>query len=168
MSSSSKTSLNKKKMTDTTLLLTITIVVFFLMYIGAILFLGKGFQKPQAFFNLLNANAALIITSCGMSIVMITGGIDISIGGVVALISMCCAVYLDFHNGSIIGAVFIALGIGLAFGIVQGALVAFLDIQPFIVTLAGMFFARGMTTIVNRYPFNVENPAFVKLYFVCI
>jgi simple sugar transport system permease protein len=41
--------------------------------------------------------------------------------------------------------------------------VAYLEIQPFIVTLAGMFFARGMTTIVNNKPFNVENPDFVAL-----
>lgn len=152
-----------KNITDTNLLLTITIVVFFAMYIGAILIQGKGFLKPQTFFNILNANAALIILSCGMSLVMITGGIDISVGGVTALVSMCCAVYLDFHNGNVFVAMLIALAIGLAFGVVQGFLIAYLDIQPFIVTLAGMFFARGMTTIVNTNPFNVENEAFVAL-----
>ena len=152
-----------KNMTDTNLLLLITIVVFFAMYIGAILFQGKGFLKPQTFFNILNANASLIILSCGMSLVMITGGIDISVGGVTALVSMCCAVYLDYHNGNVFVAVLIALAIGLAFGLVQGFLVAYLDIQPFIVTLAGMFFARGMTTIVNTNPFNVQNEAFVAL-----
>ncbi len=150
-------------LTDTNLLLLITVVVFFAMYIGAIVFQGKGFLKPQTFFNILNANAALIIASCGMSIVMITGGIDISVGGVAALVSMCCAVYLDFHGGSVFGAVMISLGIGLAFGLVQGFLTAYLDIQPFIVTLAGMFFARGMTTIVNTNPFNVANEDFVAL-----
>ncbi|MCR4999346.1 MAG: sugar ABC transporter permease YjfF, partial [Lachnospiraceae bacterium] len=92
------------RISDTNLLLAITIIVFTLMYVGAILFLGGGFTKPQAFFNILNANAALIITSCGMSLVMITGGIDISVGGVVALVSMCCAVYLDYHDGSILGS----------------------------------------------------------------
>ncbi|MCI8950965.1 MAG: sugar ABC transporter permease YjfF [Lachnospiraceae bacterium] len=150
-------------MTDTNLLLTITVVVFFAMYIGAILFQGKGFLKPQTFFNILNANAALIIASCGMSLVMITGGIDISVGGVAALVSMCCAVFLDFHNGNVFMAAVIALAIGLAFGAVQGFLVAYLEIQPFIVTLAGMFFARGMTTIVNTNPFNVANPEFVAV-----
>ena len=150
-------------LTDTNLLLLITVVVFFVMYIGAIIFLGEGFLKPQTFLNILNANAALIIVSCGMSIVMITGGIDISVGGVVALVSMCCAVYLDFHDGNVFVAVLISLAIGLAFGLVQGFLVAYLDIQPFIVSLAGMFFARGMTTIVNTHPFNVENEAFVAL-----
>ena len=136
-------------MTDTNLLLTITIAVFFLLYIGAMVFLRSGFLKPQTFFNILNANAALIILACGMSLVMITGGIDISVGGVTALVSMCCAVYLDYKGGNVLMAVVIAILIGLAFGAFQGALVAYLDIQPFIVTLAGMFFARGMTTIVN-------------------
>lgn len=150
-------------MTDTNLLLTITIVVFFLMYLSAVLFLQEGFLKPQQFFNILNQNAALIILSCGMSLVMITGGIDISVGGVTALVCMCCAVYLDYHDGNIYMAMLIALGIGLAFGVVQGYLVAYLEIQPFIVTLAGMFFARGMTTIVNGDPFNVVNEQFVAL-----
>lgn len=152
-----------KNLSDTNLLLTITIVVFLLMYIGAVAFLGEGFLKPQTFLNILNANAALIITACGMSIVMITGGIDISVGGVVALVSMSCAVYLDYKDGNIFMSILLAIGIGLAFGLVQGFLVAYLDIQPFIVSLAGMFFARGMTTIVHTNPFNVENEAFVAL-----
>ena len=152
-----------EKMSDTNLLLSITVVIFLVMYIGAIVFQGGGFTKPQMFFNILNANAALIITACGMSIVMICGGIDISVGGVVALVSMCCAVYLDYHDGSILGSILIAIGIGIAFGLVQGFLVAYLDIQPFIVSLAGMFFARGMTTIVNTAPFNVADEEFNAL-----
>ncbi|MBQ8846170.1 MAG: sugar ABC transporter permease YjfF [Lachnospiraceae bacterium] len=153
----------KKKLTDTNLLLLITIVVFFVMYIGAMIFLGEGFLKTQTFFNILNANAALLIVSCGMSLVMITGGIDISVGGVAALVSMCCAVYLDHKGGNIFVSILIAVGIGLAFGLVQGFLIAYLDVQPFIVTLAGMFFAMGMTTIVNTNPFNVANEKFVAL-----
>ena len=152
-----------KNMSDTNLLLLITVIVFFLMYIGAIVFQGGGFLKPQTFFNILNANAALLIASCGMSLVMITGSIDISVGGVAALVSMCCAVYLDHMGGNVVVSLLIAVGIGLAFGLVQGYLVAYLDIQPFIVSLAGMFFARGMTTIVHTNPFNVENEAFVAL-----
>ncbi len=148
---------------DTNLLLTITIVVFVLMYSSAIIFQGEGFLKPQTFLNILNQNSPLIITAIGLSIVMINGGIDISVGGVVALVSMSCAVYLDYHHGSVIGAIAIALGIGLAFGLVQGFLVAYLGIQPFIVTLAGMFFARGMTTIVHTKSFNVKNKEFKDL-----
>ena len=91
-----KSGRQSRTLTDTSLLLTITIVVFFAMYIGAMVFQGKGFLKPQTFFNILNSEAALLITACGMSLVMITGGIDISVGGVVALVSMCCAVNLDY------------------------------------------------------------------------
>ncbi len=152
-----------KGLSDTNLLLTITIVSFFIMYIGAMLFQGGGFLKAQTFFNILDANAALLITSCGMSLVMIAGGIDISVGGVVCLVSMCCAMYFDHLGSNVFVAILIALGIGLAFGLVQGFLVAYLDIQPFIITLAGMFFARGMTTIVHNQPFNVENPVLVSL-----
>ncbi len=152
-----------KNMTDTNLLTSITIIVFVLMYLFAMIVLQKGFLKPQTLFNMLNANAALIILSCGMSLVMISGGIDISVGGVTALVSMSCAVYLDYHGGSVLGSLLLALGIGLAFGLIQGYLVAYLEIQPFIVTLAGMFFARGMTTIVNTKQFNVVHEGFVKL-----
>ena len=67
-------------MSDTNLLLTITVLVFFVMYIAAVVFLKGGFSKPQSFLNILNNNASLIVLSCGMSIVMITGGIDISVG----------------------------------------------------------------------------------------
>lgn len=66
---SNKTSSAKKQgtgqkgggITDTNLLLLITVMVFFVMYIGAIVFQGKGFLKPQTFLNMLNANAALFI-----------------------------------------------------------------------------------------------------------
>lgn len=153
----------KRGLTDSNKLLLITIIVFVAMYAGTMIFLGEGFLKVQTFCNLLNNNAALIITACGLSIVMITGGIDISVGGVVALVSMSCAVNLDYNGGNIGTSILIALAIGLAFGVVQGFLVAYLDIQPFIVSLAGMFFARGMTTIVHSQPFNVANEAFQTL-----
>lgn len=76
---------------------------------------------------------------------------------------MSCAVHLDYQGGTVLTAILLALGIGSAFGVVQGFLIAYLEIQPFIVTLAGMFFAKGMTTIVNATQFNVENEAFKAL-----
>ena len=158
-----KGNLERVPMSDTNILLLITIIVFFAMYLAAMIFIGRGFLRFQTFFNILNENAALIILSCGMSIVMITGGIDISVGKLTALVCMSAAVNLDYQGGNVMTAVLLSLGIGLAFGLVQGYLVAYLDIQPFIVTLAGMFFAKGMTTIVNSTQFNVQNEAFVAL-----
>ena len=118
---------------DTNLLLIITIAVFIVMYICAVVFLKKGFTKPQTFFNILNENASLLVLSCGMTLVMITGGIDISVGQVTSLVCMACAVHLEQKGGNVITSMLLALGIGLAFGIVQGFLVAYLEFQPFIV-----------------------------------
>lgn len=150
-------------MSDTNLLLTITVVVFFILYLYAIIFLGGSFAKPQNFLNILNNNASLIVLACGMSIVMITGGIDISVGGVTCLVCMVCAVNLEQQGGNLFTVILIGLGIGLTFGVVQGFLVAHLGIQPFIISLAGMFFAKGMTTIVSKEPVRVTNEAFLAV-----
>ena len=140
----------KKKMTSTGFLLLITIVLFFVMYAaGMVIFADKGFAKPQMFLNLFVSNAGLLVISCGLTIVMITGGIDISVGSVTALV---CMVMADLA----------ALLIGLAFGIVQGFLVTYMGIQPFIVTLAGMFFGRGMTAIISTDMISIKNEVFLK------
>ncbi len=153
----------REPLTDTQLLLTITVCIFFGMYVLAMLIWGEGFLRPQQFFDIFNNNASLIIVACGLTVVMIAGGIDISVGGITALVVMSCVVHLDFQGGSIITSILLALGIGLGFGIVQGYLVSYLEIQPFIVTLAGMFFARGMTTIVSVQPRSVQHQGFLAL-----
>ncbi len=159
--------MNKKKnrrepLTDTQLLMTITICIFVGMYLLAMLLFKGGFLHPQQVFDMLNDNAPLIIVSCGLTVVMITGGIDISVGAVTSLVVMACVLYLN-KGGNIFVAILLALGIGLAFGLIQGYLISYLEIQPFIVTLAGMFFARGMTTILSVNPQKVEHEAFGKL-----
>mgnify|MGYP005853927827 CR=1 FL=1 len=153
----------REPISNTNLLLTITICTFVGMYVIAMLAWGGGFLNPQQFLDIFNNNAFLIVVSCGLTIVMIAGGIDISVGGITALVTMACVVYLDDHGGSVIGSAVLALGIGIAFGLVQGVLVSYLDIQPFIVTLAGMFFAKGMTTIVSAVPRTAAQEGFVAL-----
>jgi len=152
----------KEPFNDTQLLMTITIVIFFVMYLSAVLLLGGGFLHPQQIFDMLNDNASLIIVSCGLTIVMIGGGIDISVGAVTSLVVMSCVLYLN-KGGNIFVSLLLALGIGLAFGLVHGFLVSYLEIQPFIVTLAGLFFARGMTTILSVNPQKVQHTAFNNL-----
>jgi simple sugar transport system permease protein len=153
----------REPLTDTTLLLAVTIGIFAAMYIFSILVFGGGFRRPQQFLNLFNENTALIIISCGLSVVMVGGGIDISVGGITALVCMSCVVCMDDKGFGVFGALLLALGIGLAFGVVQGFLTSYLEIQPFIVTLAGMFFARGATTMVEVKPRSVQNEAFNAL-----
>ncbi|SCX12597.1 simple sugar transport system permease protein [Lachnospiraceae bacterium YSD2013] len=152
----------KEPLTDTQLLMTITIGIFVVMYILAMTLLGGGFLHAQQIFDMLNDNASLIIVSCGLTIVMIGGGIDISVGAVTSLVVMSCVLYLN-NGGNVFVSILLALGIGLAFGLVQGFLISYLEIQPFIVTLAGMFFARGMTTILSVNPQKVDHAAFAKV-----
>jgi len=152
----------REPLTDTQLLLTITIFIFFGMYFFAMAVWGGGFLRWQQIFDMLNNNASLIIVACGLTIVMIGGGIDISVGGVTALVVMSCIVHMN-AGGSIFTAVLLALAIGLGFGLVQGYLISYLEIQPFIITLAGMFFARGMTTIVSLEPQKIAHEGFKQL-----
>ncbi|MBR6030160.1 MAG: sugar ABC transporter permease YjfF [Clostridia bacterium] len=162
MSVSVQKARRREPLTDTQLLMTITICIFFCMYFLAMAIWGGGFLRWQQVFDMLNNNAALIIVACSLTIVMIGGGIDISVGGVIALVVMSCVVHLN-GGGSLFTAALLALGIGVAFGAVQGFLVSYLEIQPFIVTLAGMFFARGMTTIVSVQPQKVAHDGFKNL-----
>ena len=153
----------REPISNTSLLLIITVCTFVGMYAMAMSVWGGGFLNPQQFLDLFNNNSFLIVVSCGLTIVMIAGGIDISVGGITALVTMVCVVYLDDKGGSVAGSMAISLGIGTAFGLVQGLLVSYLEIQPFIVSLAGMFFARGMTTIVSVAPRTAENELFLAL-----
>ncbi|MBR5422297.1 MAG: sugar ABC transporter permease YjfF [Lachnospiraceae bacterium] len=154
--------LRREPLTDTQLLMMITIIIFLAMYFLAMALLGGGFLHAQQIFDMLNDNASLIIVSCGLTIVMIGGGIDISVGAVTSLVVMSCVLFLN-GGGNIFTSILLALGIGLAFGLVQGFLISYLEIQPFIVTLAGMFFARGMTTILSVNPQKAEHEGFKAL-----
>ena len=158
----------REPLSDTQMLMYISIGIFAAMYIAAMLTLKGGFLKPQMIFDLINDNAALIIISCALTIVMIGGGINISVGGVIGLTVMSCALFLNSNADgnsavSILLTLLLALGIGLAFGVLQGFLVSHLEIQPFIVTLAGMFLARGLTTILSVNPVKVTHEGFLAL-----
>ena len=157
----------KEPISDTMLLMSITIGIFVVMYALAMIILKGGFLKPQMLFDMLNDNAYLIIISCSLTIVMITGSIDISVGSVTALVTMVDVMILNgnlhLFDGlqkalgvgdefRIVFAALMSLAIGLAFGVVQGYLIAYLEIQPFIITLAGLFFGRGMVTIISVDP----------------
>ena len=130
------------------MLLLITIALFIVMYAGGCIAYGaKGFTHLQTFLNILITNSGLICVACGLTVVMLTAGIDISVGSLVAMDCMMLAV--GMRNG--IGAVqmcLLVLLVGIVFGLVQGFLIGYLQIQPFIVTMAGMFFGRGMTAVI--------------------
>lgn len=152
-----------KKIEGNQFLLLITIVLFAVMYIvGLIIFKDKGFGKTQVFLNLFISNAGLIVIATSMTMVLITGGIDISVGSMVAMTCMLLAWGMENKGLGAAPAILLVLFVGLAFGLVQGFLVSYLKIQPFIVTLAGMFFARGMTAIISTEMISIKNEVFLK------
>ena len=158
----------REPLTDASLLTLIAMGIFIAMYASAVIFMGGAFQKVQQFLDLFNENAALIIISCALTLVMIGGGINISVGGIIGLTCMACAKFLEYsapENSAlaVILTVALALGVGLAFGLLEGFMVSYLEIQPFIVTLAGMFLARGLTTILSVNPVKVTHEGFQVL-----
>lgn len=143
--------MKKTKMNSNSLLLLITIVLFFVMYAaGCVVYADKGFSRLQTFMNILINNAGLICVTCGMTCVMLTGGIDISVGSLIAMDCMIMAVGIERWGWKSPVLMLFILVIGIVFGLVQGICIAYLDIQPFIVTMAGMFFARGMTAVICK------------------
>lgn len=134
----------KKKLNQNTFLLLVTILLFFVMYaIGCVLFNAQGFAKTQNFLNLFISNAGLIVIGIGMTIVMITRRYRYQRrflrgdGLYDAGMDDGKRRYRCGSGGSH------RAGDRDVFGLVQGFLVAYMDIQPFIVTLAGMFFAAA-------------------------
>ena len=139
-----------KEMNSNTMLLMITIVLFFVLYAGGcVAYASRGFLTVQTFLNVLRSSAGLICVASGMTCVMLTGGIDISVGSLVALDCMILAYGMTEMNMSAPVAVILVLVLGLVFGLVQGFFIGYLQIQPFIVTMAGMFFARGMVAVIS-------------------
>ena len=115
--------MNQKKavrMNSNTILLLITIGLFIVMYAaGCIVYGSKGFSNTQTFMNILINNAGLICISCGMTCVMLTAGIDISVGSLVALDCMVLATGMQKGHGAIAMMLFV-LVIGLLIGAFQG------------------------------------------------
>lgn len=154
----------RERLDGNSFLLMITILLFIALYIaGVLIFSDKNFGKPQVFFNLFINNASLIVAAVGMTMVLITGGIDISIGSVIGMSCMMLAWMMEKQGMNPIVSIVIVLIVGGVFGLVQGFFVAYLKIQPFIVTLAGMFFARGMTAVISSDMISITNETFLKM-----
>ena len=136
-----------------------TITIFVLAYtIGAQMY--PAMQKPQAFFNLFINNGSLLIVGIGMTFVILTGGIDLSVGGVLALTTAASAALLKNDVSPAIVMPLMLL-MGTALGCTLGCIVHFFKVQAFIVTLMGLFFARGMAYIISLTSVSI-NDSFYK------
>lgn len=138
-----------------------TLVLFILMFVvGAGMY--PSFLSGQVLLNLFIDNTFLIVLAVGMTFVILTGGIDLSVGAVVALSMMVTATMLQ--NGWNPALVILAvLVIGGGLGLLMGMVIQYFDIQPFIVTLAGMFLARGLCYVISLESIPVTDPFFTEM-----
>jgi galactofuranose transport system permease protein len=135
-----------------------TITIFILVYVvGGLLY--PAMQKPQVFFNLFINTASLMIVSIGMTLVIITKGIDLSVAGMIALTSAASAALLA-KGASPVLVIPLMLLMGIVFGLTLGSIIHFFKVEPFIVTLMGLFFARGMAYIITLEALPIQNPTY--------
>jgi simple sugar transport system permease protein len=138
--------------------------LFLAIYIvGVFIYRDKNFGSLNSFLDMLNSNPGLIVIAAGMTMVLVAGGIDISVGSQVAMYCMMFAYYMEKKNVGCWTMIAVVLLTGVVFGFAQGILVAYFDIQPFIVTLGGMFFARGMTAMISPQTIDITNKDFMAL-----
>ncbi|HMD89639.1 MAG TPA: hypothetical protein VKF38_10790 [Anaerolineaceae bacterium] len=119
-------------------------------------------QKPQVFFNLFINDGSLLLVSIGMTLVILTGGIDLSVGGMIALVSTASAALLR-SGASPYLVIPLMIIIGVAFGALMGWIIQTLKVQPFIATLMGLFFARGMAYIISLTSVTIKDAFYKKI-----
>jgi simple sugar transport system permease protein len=129
--------------------------------LGSVLY--TGFFSLQVFANLLIDNAFLCIVAVGMTFVILSGGIDLSVGSVIALTTMLSAWLVEKHHWSIVAVVPLVLVMGTAFGAAMGVLIERFRLQPFIVTLAGMFLARGLCYVISIDSISITDPTYAAI-----
>lgn len=140
----------------------VTVVLFAVLFgFGSVMY--TGFFSLQVAFGLLVDNAFLLIVAIGMTFVIISGGIDLSVGAVVALTTILCAVGTEKLHWPVLVVVPLVLLCGALYGAAMGALIHFFRLQPFIITLAGMFLARGTCFLITTESIQINDPGFHAL-----
>ena len=122
-----------------------------------------GLLSTQVIFNLLIDNAFLLVIAVGMTFVIVSGGIDLSVGSVLALSTMIAAWLLNVAHWPPLLVIATVLALGTVFGAGMGALIHYFKLQPFIVTLAGMFLARGLCYLISINSITIDDPLFVAM-----
>ncbi|MED7930969.1 galactofuranose ABC transporter, permease protein YjfF [Nonomuraea sp. LP-02] len=120
----------------------------------------EGFASGQVVLNVFIDNAFLLVVAVGMTFVILTGGIDLSVGSVVALSTMIAASLMEGPGWPPYVVVPLVLLIGSGLGLVMGWIIQSFDIQPFIVTLAGMFLARGLCYTIGTDSIPIRDATF--------
>ena len=136
-----------------------TIVVCALLYtIAAVRHYDRGFFTLPVFIDFFRDNAYIGIAAVGMTFVILSGGIDLSVGGMVGLTGIVLVTLIERHAVHPLAAAAIVLAIGLLLGAGMGLLIHVFELAPFFVTLAGMFLARGLALLVSSESIGLTHP----------
>jgi len=120
------------------------------------------FSSLRVAVNLFGDNAFLGIAAVGATFVILSGGIDLSVGSVVAFTSILVASLVEKHGCGPLTAIGLALLAGTVFGAGMGCLIQWFELPPFLVTLAGMFLARGAGFLIEPQSLGIKHPFFLE------
>lgn len=136
-----------------------TAVIFLIAYFAAAL-QYPGMLSTRVLGNFLTDNAFLGITAVGMTFVILSGGIDLSVGAVIGFSGVLVAVLIGWLGLHPILAFAVVLAVAAGFGAAMGAAIHWLRVPSFIVTLAGMFLARGAASVISPDSIPINHPVY--------
>jgi len=135
----------------------------FIVLVFACSFRYQHFFSLDVFLNLLRDNAFFGIVAIGMTFVILSGGIDLSVGAIVGLSSILSARLIEQNHWSAFAAMTTTLAIGVAFGAAMGLVISNFQIPPFLVTLAGMFLARGLAFVISLQSISIGDSLYQRI-----
>ena len=142
--------------------LIVTAAIFLLLFATAAHFYD-GFFSARVFISLLSENAFLGIAAVGMTLVIFSGGIDLSVGAVIGFTSILTATLIEKHHAAPGLAWCLGLAAGAGLGAVMGSLIHFFRLPPFLITLAGMFLARGAGFWINTESVGINHALYGRI-----
>ena len=170
--SASSQSLLTRLMNPKYIMVYATVGIFLVIYLfGALAYGDRGFTTLRTFVNMFIDNAYYGISAVGMTMVLITGGIDLSVGAVASLTGMFIAYGTSVLGLHPIVCIIFSLIVGVGLGLLMGWVIHYLNVPPFITTLTGMFLARGVCSLISRESIDIHHPmmdalAGWKIYFM--
>lgn len=142
----------------------VTAGLFALMFgFGAFRYQSYGFVDGQVFMNLFIDNGYLLVAAIGATFVILTGGIDLSVGSVIGFTTMLTAWLVEKQGVPLFVVAPVVLGVGALGGALMGYVIHYFEIEPFIVTLAGLFFFRGLCLVISKESISISDPTVDRL-----
>ncbi|MFD6169660.1 galactofuranose ABC transporter, permease protein YjfF [Streptomyces coeruleorubidus] len=136
----------------------VTAALFIAMYVaGLSRYQNYGFAEPQVFLNLFIDNGYLLVAAIGATFVIMSGGIDLSVGSMIGFTTMFTAWLVERQGLPLLLVVPLALAVGAFGGFLMGYVIHNFEIQPFIVTLAGLFLFRGLCLVISKESISIND-----------